>query len=195
MWETLPPRRGHPIRSTAVRFLLLLAVWSIPVLLPTFAGHRSEWLLFLLVVAAISSLIAIPLRWLQKRMTAPGRTRVGNQIARAVVGLIACCIAAVVLFHYVRFPSDTVFFLVAIPTLLTVWLAFHNWRTLFRATADKLHWSALTCSMIGFSILAAGFALQRFLDRRYADVAMFICFLAALGCLATRLPSESQTPE
>jgi hypothetical protein len=94
-----------------------------------------------------------------------------------------------------RAPSDTVFFLVAIPTLLAVWFALHHWRILFRIIADKLHWNTLTCSMIGFSILAFGLTLQHFLDRRHGNLAVFICFLAALGCLAKRLPVKSQSPE
>lgn len=187
--------QGTPIRLAGIRFLFLLAILSVPILLPKFAGHRFSWLPFVFVIAAFSSLLALSLRRLKKRLAASETTASENRIARGVVGLMLCCLSAGVLFHYVALPSDTVFLLVAIPTLLAVWFALQHWRTLFIALADKLHWSTLTCTMIGNSIFAAGLTLQHFLNRHHGNLALFICILAAFGCFRTRLPRKTQTPE
>ena len=175
--------------------MILLVTVSIPILLPEFAGHRLSWLLFLVVLAVTVSLLAVPYTWLTKRLTALGTTGTENRVARAVVGLMLCCLAGGVLFHYAALRSDTVFLLLTVPALFAVWFGVHQWHTLFIALADKLHLSKLTCIMISTFFLAIGLALQHFLDRHLGNLALYICILAALGCFRTHLPRETQTPE
>ncbi len=184
--------RGTPVRSAGIRFMFLLVALSIPMLLPKFASHRVSWLLLLLVVAAFSSLLAVPFRRLTERLAASRTTEAENRIVRAFVGLMLCCLAAGVLFHYVALPSDSVFIAVAIPTLLALWFALHYWRILFIALANKLRWTTSTCTVIGNCIFAVGLILQHFLNRHQGNLALLVCSLAALGSFRTRLPGKTQ---
>jgi len=103
------------------------------------------------------------------------------------VGLAVCNVAQPVLFHFARLPSDTIFIFVAILSIAAVWFAFRYWRILFGFIAEKLHWNAQTCRLIGFLILAVGFSLQYFVGPHHTAFVSFLCLpaaFAALGCSA-----------
>jgi hypothetical protein len=118
---------------------------SLPILLPSFAGHRSAWLLFVIVLATISFALSIVLTWLKGRIAGLGGRRVKNhRIATAVSGLIVCCLIAVVTFHYAAIHSNTVFMIVVIPGLPAVFFAFQHGHTLFMKVVEKFHWGART---------------------------------------------------
>jgi len=195
MWQTPARRLRGLVGSKAISFVFLVALVSLPILLPRFAGHRSAWLLFVIVLATISFALSIVFTRLSERIVGLGGRRIQNhRIATAVSGLIVCCLIAAVTFHYAALPSDIVFMIVVVPGLLAVWFAFRHWHTLFMSVAEKFHWGAPTCGVIACSILAIGVALQTFLGRHNGFLALFICIVAALGCSATRLPPTPQTP-
>jgi hypothetical protein len=174
-------RRSTLFRSWGVKFLILFVLLSIPVILPRFSGYRFLWLMLVFVVALLSMALPIPFIWLEKRMAIATDRWIENPILRAVAGLTLCCAAGAIFFHLIALHNDIIFLFVAIPTLLAVWFALHYWRNLFRLIADRLHWSARTCSAIGLSVLAASLALH-FLRGPLGFFASFISFFAALGC-------------
>jgi hypothetical protein len=166
-------RRSNSIRFAST-FLVILAVLLVPTVLPTFSRHRFAWLHFLSVVALISVVFPISFKWLEQRKTVVTNTWVGNRLLRATVELIVCCIVAVILFQLIALHNDIILLLAVIPTLLAVWFAYTNWRILFRAIADTLHWSPFTCSVIGVSVLAVGFALQHLINPHRGFFVMFV---------------------
>jgi hypothetical protein len=181
-----------PVRLMGIRFVALFVTVSIPILLPAFSGHRLSWLLFLFVLALVFSLFAIPLKWLEKRIGLIGVKVTENPIVRAAVGLIIGFSASAILFHHIPvLGSDTVFLLLAVPTLLATWFALYNWSTLFGAIADEMQLSRLSRIMIGGAFVAVGFALQHLVSRRHSFMATLICTLAALGCFARQSPRQT----
>ena len=107
MWQAFPRRLRGPIGSKAISFLFLVALASLPILLPRFAGHRSAWLLFVIVLATISFALSFVFTWLGERVVRLGGRRIQNhRIATAVSGLIFCCLIAAVTFRSMpRFPA------------------------------------------------------------------------------------------
>jgi hypothetical protein len=187
MWQALPR-----IKSKVISFLVFVAILAVPLLLPGFAGHRSAWLLFVIVLAVIAWLFNDAMTLVHQRMVALSGNRIGSHpIARNTLGLIASLLVLVVTFHYAALPSDTIFILVAIPGLVAVWLALRCWRALFEDIAEKLRLGARTCGAIALLILCIGFGLHFFLDRHNATIAIMICFLAALGCSLATPPFKS----
>lgn len=175
---------------------ILVVLVSLPILLPRFAGHRTAWLLLVMVLATISFALSIVFTWLTERIAGLGGRRIENhRIATAVSGLIVCCLIAAVTFYYAALPSDTVFMIVVIPGLLAIWFAVRHWHTLFMSVAEKFHWGGRTCGVIACWILVIGVALQTFVGRHNGIPALLVCIVVALGCSATRFPSTPQTPD
>jgi hypothetical protein len=179
-------RLGSSFRRWAVQFLILFGLLCVPVMLPRFSGYRVIWLILVFVVALVSMVLAVPFTWLEKKMAITTDQWIENPFLRAIAGLALCFAVAVVFFRLIALHNDIIFLLVAIPALLAVWFALHYWRDVFRLIADKLHWSARTCRVIGLSILTAGLASGHFLRGPLGFFASFVCFLAALGCFPPR---------
>ena len=122
-------------RSLAVSFIFVLATFSAPLVLPAFAQHRRAWLLFTVVLAAVSSVVALVFKWLDARTYAFMTFRATRfPIAMSILRLAAGLLCFAVLLHYAALPSDTVFFILTIPYFLAVWFVFRELKFLFRAS-------------------------------------------------------------
>lgn len=145
------------ILSFALSFVLLATAFSIPALFPRFAGHRAAWLLFGIIVAAITSVIAVPFRWLERQVP----QNIG--IAKSAGGFLVSCLGMILFFHYAALPSDAVFLIVILPLLLAGLGVFVYWRRLFAELAEMWGWSPGVQRGVALSLLAAGLAMQNFL--------------------------------
>jgi hypothetical protein len=197
MPRILPERHGAlTLPSKAARILVLIVILSTPLLRPAFAGHRSAWLLFTIVIAAIAAAFTAAMKWVEARMAAfKGDATGTHPIARATIGLIICCLLMPVLYHYAALPSDAIFVFVTILSLVAIWFATRSWRSLFSSMAQKLGWNAQTCYSIAGLILALGLSLRFVLNRQHEVFAMLICSLAAFGCRPESLPLSRKSSD
>jgi hypothetical protein len=186
MLQAAQSRSDPSFRRWAVQFLILFGLLCFPVILPRFSGYRVIWLVFVFLLALVSMVLAIPFTWLEKKMAIATGNWIENSSLRAIAGLGLCSAAAAVFFRLIALHNDIIFLLVAIPALLAVWFALHYWRDLFRLIADKLHWSARTCRVIGLLVMVASLASGHFLGGPLGFFASFVCFLAAIGCFPPR---------
>jgi hypothetical protein len=175
---------------------MLVAILSVPLLRPAFAGHRSAWFLFTIVIAAIAAAFTAAMTWIEARIAAfKGGATVAHPIARAAIGLIICCLLIPVLYRYAALPSDAIFVFVTILSLVAVWFAMRYWRSLFSFVAQKLGWNAQTCYLIAGLILGLGLSLRFVLNRQHEVFAMLICSLAAFGCRPESLPLNRKSSD
>jgi hypothetical protein len=182
------------VRTTAISLVLVVATFSIPVLLPQFAGHRLWWLIFTLVLAAVSTVVAVFLSWMERRFVARSRPKRAN-VTKALATLMFCCLSLAVLSHYDALFSDTLFFVLALPYLAAAWLIFHQCRTLFAVLGQKWHWNHRTRVGAALLIFVLALSLQSFVGPHQAMLPELICLLAAFGCWSVRFPdSEKQSP-
>jgi hypothetical protein len=177
------------LNGKTISLLLLVAAFSIPILLPKFAGHRSVWLLFTVAVAAFAFLVTYVFTWLEKRIsTLNWRVSENHKIAGAVVGLVGSSVAIVLSSPLFALPSDVVFIVALIIFLFALWIAYRSARTLFRSINERIPKLAVWIAPL---IFALGLALQlTFVHRKGNILPLVVCSLIASGCTGAPLPTN-----